>query len=443
MEQKLINEAHDFIQRANGNITDAINKLPQLINEKAVILEDLERRVNEANLSALDAKKKAEDMNGYKEKSIMWGKINWKSGNTKEIVEGQQDVIKSLATALNMQAEALKLSFQLDSKLANICEFLFYLGSYNIATNEAMIEDLQTTIKDGTVDKRRLSEKAKEQFKNVVQRLKNMQSVLMTQREIEDRSKSQGKQITGILDSLKEQKDLNSTQKDELSEIEKSLKIKGQLDEEQSTQIASIFTDLANKGAIDEEESRNIAELFEQLAVKEKTDQSQTQNIENLRQKLLQKDILDEKQSVQINELFEDLSNKEKTDETQSQDIDSLRQRLILKDTFDKQLELLIEELKQRANQGDIVDEEQDKQLQSLKNKLSDRLNGLDIKCGSLENKDSEHNIIISELKDRIKEDKNALVRSSELFNSFKTKAYILITITGIVALASLILRFV
>ena len=59
--------------------------------------------------------------------------MKWKSGDTKENIEGTQSAVSALAEAQKASADAQDLSFKFQKELADTSEYLFYLGCYNIA----------------------------------------------------------------------------------------------------------------------------------------------------------------------------------------------------------------------------------------------------------------------------------------------------------------------
>lgn len=183
MENKdLIQKAEDFLK--DKELPEKIENFPSLIFQKASLIAKLEDKVNKAKDAAEIAKSKVEnDLKSYEEKKVMG--IKYKSGSTKEILEDTQEATKLNAEATSLNAEAIELTIEFEKQLATTAEFLFYLGCYNIATNESMIANLNEQLNKNEIEsegrKVKLSAKVKEQFREVVNRLIAQQDVLYRQ----------------------------------------------------------------------------------------------------------------------------------------------------------------------------------------------------------------------------------------------------------------------
>lgn len=267
-------EKEDLKQKAEEFLNDKdlpqkIETFPTLIVQKISLISELENKVAEAKKAAEEAKIKAENLKGYEEKSTFWKRFKWKSGKTKDIIENTQTVTKDIALATEQNAEALDLAMKFEKELATTAEFLFYLGCYNIATNEAMIADLNEQLKNDDIEVKekriKLSAKVKEQFKNVVKRLQAQQDVLYRQEKLKKKSKQHGKAIARNIDQLNnhesrlEEKDrIDKEQTDLINGIKKSL---SQMDEELSDKINKLIHSIEEKTALDKEQTYQIEEL--------------------------------------------------------------------------------------------------------------------------------------------------------------------------------------
>jgi len=267
-------EKEDLKQKAEEFLNDKdlpqkIETFPTLIVQKISLISELENKVAEAKKAAEEAKIKAENLKGYEEKSTFWKRFKWKSGKTKDIIENTQTVTKDIALATEQNAEALDLAMKFEKELATTAEFLFYLGCYNIATNEAMIADLNEQLKNDDIEVKekriKLSAKVKEQFKNVVKRLQAQQDVLYRQEKLKKKSKQHGKAIARNIDQLNnhesrlEEKDrIDKEQTDLINGIKKSL---SQMDEELSDKINKLIHSIEEKTALDKEQTSQIEEL--------------------------------------------------------------------------------------------------------------------------------------------------------------------------------------
>lgn len=271
-------EKEDLRQKAEEFLNDKdlpqkIEMFPTLIVQKINLISDLERKVNEAKISAKDAKNEADNLKGFEEKRILWGLIKLKSGKTRERIEDTQKATKGLATATKLNSEAIELAMKFDEELANTAEFLFYLGCYNIATNEAMIADLneQLSKEDLVVDKNKkvLSAKVKEQFKLVVKRLQAQHDVLYRQEKLKKKSKQHGAAIARNINQinehesrLKEKDRIDQEQTDLINEIKKSLNL---MDDDLSGKIKNLIKSIEEKTVLDKEQTSQIEELKEKI----------------------------------------------------------------------------------------------------------------------------------------------------------------------------------
>lgn len=258
----------DNFELSEEEITTKLKQLPKVISSRAKLLKELQNKVKEANKAADEASRKAEEMGGYKEKSFLG--IKFRTGNTKDIVNNNLDVTKENSRALKLNADASALTNQFQQELTKACEFLFYLGCYNIAANESMITSLNKQLK-GNVDGVVLSDEVKEQFRNVVKRLKSQQNVLYRQQKLEKNVKKTQEKIKenyNLQLKLKkelEKKELSYNKLDiQISDIKKAQESKDLLDEEQSGLIKSLQDQLKLTSDIFANHTSEIEELKEQ-----------------------------------------------------------------------------------------------------------------------------------------------------------------------------------
>lgn len=266
-KENLKQKAEEFLN--DKDLPQKIETFPSLISQKTSLIAKLENKVKEAKKAAEDAKGKADNLKGFEEKRKFFGLIKWKSGKTKDYIEDTQEATKGIATATKLNSEAIELTLKFEEELANTAEFLFYLGCYNIATNEAMIADLNEQLRKDDIeveDKRiKLSAEVKEKFKNVVKRLQAQQDVLYRQEKLKKKSKQHGKAIARNIDQLNnhesrlEEKDrIDKEQTDLINGIKKSL---SQMDEELSDKINKLIHSIEEKTALDKEQTSQIEEL--------------------------------------------------------------------------------------------------------------------------------------------------------------------------------------
>lgn len=251
-----------------------LSELPQIIRNKTELITKLEMIVKEARAEAEIAEEQAKNIKGYEEKKFLGYK--YKTGDTKENVESTQNVVKLLVLAQKKNTEALELSFKFQKELASTTEYLFYLGCYNIATNESMITNLNKQLRGEGTNGVQLSENVKEQFKNVVLRLRAQKDVLYRQEQIEQKSKRQENKLKSIETDIQNFELELANKEKAISLLHESLNRNNEIYIKKFEEISSL---LENKDDIDKEQSRLINDL--KMEIKE------TNNvIQNLSRKL-------------------------------------------------------------------------------------------------------------------------------------------------------------
>ena len=78
--------------------------LPNIISDKIQLMDKLDKKVQNAQKAAKVAEEKAKELKGFKEKKFLW--MKWKSGDTKENIEGTQSEVSALAEAQKASADA-------------------------------------------------------------------------------------------------------------------------------------------------------------------------------------------------------------------------------------------------------------------------------------------------------------------------------------------------
>ena len=126
----------DFM--AENQLIQKVNpaQLPLIISEKSKALEALSKQVEKAKSEADTAFQAVKEMQEFKDGRFLGWKT--KKGDTKEIIQSTQGVIKSISDAQKESAEAIRLSFQFNTELAKASEFLFNLGSFPMAPSPSM-----------------------------------------------------------------------------------------------------------------------------------------------------------------------------------------------------------------------------------------------------------------------------------------------------------------
>lgn len=130
-------------------------------------LNELSNVIEKATKAAENAKESAEKA---KSKSAGFGK-------KKTAIEELQSAGIALAEAVQEEAEAQKVSFEFQRKLAEISKYLFGLGVSNIASNRFVARELEMRLKGASQGK--LSELAQQELMNVLKQLKEQEDILL------------------------------------------------------------------------------------------------------------------------------------------------------------------------------------------------------------------------------------------------------------------------
>jgi len=159
------------------------SELPQIISNQVQKMTELDFKIKKVMKDAEKAKKTANDANK---------KITFFSGR-KEAIEELQSSGKSLALAIQTNAEALQLSFEFQKELADISKFLIRLGVSNIVQNRIVVRQLELKLKGAS--QKEISELAREELLSVVRQLKAQEDLLYKQEQHNKKLKELNKQI--------------------------------------------------------------------------------------------------------------------------------------------------------------------------------------------------------------------------------------------------------
>lgn len=179
--------------------------LPDLIQGQVDKLNELDASVKKA----IEAAELAE-LNAKKAKELSEGK-GFFTFKSREAIEELQSAGIELAGAVQSGAKAQKISFEFQTRLADITKYLFGLGVSNIAVNRIVLRQLEMCLggASGTV----LSDLAQQEITSVVRQLKEQEDLLKKQQRMNEVLKEHDlklkyllEQIDGIDDRLKDQR---------------------------------------------------------------------------------------------------------------------------------------------------------------------------------------------------------------------------------------------
>jgi hypothetical protein len=155
----------DFVDRHKLNEND----LPLVIQSKVNMLNNLNKKVSEAIADAETARRSART--AYRKSAGFF--------HRRATIEALQLAGLDLARAVVAEAEAQKISFEFQTKIAVISKYLFWLGVSNITSNRIVVRELELKLKDASDEE--LTELSRQELTNVVRQLKEQEDFLVKQ----------------------------------------------------------------------------------------------------------------------------------------------------------------------------------------------------------------------------------------------------------------------
>lgn len=222
-------EADDIIRSGLSGFNE--KELPLAIQGQISKLNELDKSVKKALEAASSAKDSA-----ISAKNMSAG-----FGKKKVAIEELQSAGLDLAKAVESGAEAQKISFEFQIKLAEISKYLFGLGVSNIASNRFVVRELEMRLKGASREE--LSEFARQELISVVKQLKEQEDIL---KKLEDLNKT-----------IKEHDHTLNVQSQKNQYFDEQIQAHAEIDMRQSEQL-KIHTETSKRL---EEQLRNQAEI--------------------------------------------------------------------------------------------------------------------------------------------------------------------------------------
>lgn len=195
--------------------------LPAVIQGQIGKLNELDVSIKKAVEAAENSKKSADRAE----------KMSAGFGKKKAAIEELQSAEVDLAGAVQSGAEAQKISFEFQTKLAQITKYLFGLGVSNIASNRFVVRELEMRLKGAS--QKELSELARDELISVVKQLKEQEDILKKQEDFSRALKIQYQKNRQIEAELQLQAETDRRHDEQLKLSEDSdKKIEEQLDEQ-------------------------------------------------------------------------------------------------------------------------------------------------------------------------------------------------------------------
>lgn len=170
-----------------------VENVPIVIGEQFNKLKKLDIKIRESLEKAEEAQQSAESA-----RDVTVSLFSHK----KEAIEALQESGVQLSEAVVSAAEAQKISFEFQTRLAEITKYLFSLGLSNIALNRTVVRELELKLKGASAN--RLSELARNEVLNVIKQLKNQEDLLQKQENLSKKVKSNDDLLRSQLEKSKQ-----------------------------------------------------------------------------------------------------------------------------------------------------------------------------------------------------------------------------------------------
>lgn len=152
--------------------------LPELIHGQIGKLNELDAGVKKALDAAGKAEQRAKEA---RELSAGWSLLGDKK---KEAIEGLQEASIELAEAVQLGTKAQKLSFELQTRFAEVTKYLFTLGVSSIAANRVVVRELEMRLRGASDEE--LSDLSRHELMSVIQQLKEQEDLLRKQEQMKE-----------------------------------------------------------------------------------------------------------------------------------------------------------------------------------------------------------------------------------------------------------------
>ncbi|WP_454693188.1 hypothetical protein [Achromobacter aegrifaciens] len=187
----------DHLQTRNASeskeilLVDDERRLPELIHGQIGKLNELDAGVKKA----LEAAAKAEER--AKMAREMSAGRGFFTDKKRDAIEGLQEAGVELAGAVQLGTQAQKLSFEFQTRLAEITKYLFTLGVGNIAANRTVVRELEMRLRGASEEE--LSELARQEVMSVIRQLKEQEDLLRKQEKMKEAIRAHDVKISHLL----------------------------------------------------------------------------------------------------------------------------------------------------------------------------------------------------------------------------------------------------
>ena len=279
--------------------------LPVIIAEQYDKLKELEDNVERAYTLAQSASDSAD--NAYYKSAGF--------GHKKAAIESLQDAVKDLGSAQISAAEAQKISFEYQTKLAEITKYLFGLGASSIAMNRSVVRELELKLKGASAEE--ISDLAKQELVNVVTQLKAQEDIMLKQDKImkEVKANHEGiSQINADITKINSETDKHETaisdNADRIEQNKKELTAQHLKDEEHDRALEEHNKELTAQHLKDEEHDRALEEHNKELTAQHLKDEEHDRALEEHNKELTAQHLKDEEHDKALEEHSKELATQ-------------------------------------------------------------------------------------------------------------------------------------
>ena len=273
--------------------------LPVVIAKQYDKLKELEDNVERAYTLAQSASDSADNA-FYKSAGF---------GHKKAAIESLQDAVKDLGSAQISAAEAQKISFEYQTKLAEITKYLFGLGASNIAMNRSVVRELELKLKGASAEE--ISDLAKQELVNVVTQLKAQEDIMLKQDKImkEVKANHEGiSQINADITKINSETDKHETaisdNADRIEQNKKELTAQHLKDEEHDKVLEKHSKELAAQRLKDQELDKELEDHHKELTAQHLKDEEHDKALEEHSKELATQHLKDEELEKRLADLL-------------------------------------------------------------------------------------------------------------------------------------------
>lgn len=284
--------------------------LPVIIAKQYDKLKELEDNVERAYTLAQSASDSAD--NAYYKSAGF--------GHKKAAIESLQDAVKDLGSAQISAAEAQKISFEYQTKLAEITKYLFGLGASSIAMNRSVVRELELKLKGASAEE--ISDLAKQELVNVVTQLKAQEDIMLKQDKImkEVKANHEGiSQINADITKINSETDKHETaisdNTDRIEQNKKELTAQHLKDEEHDKVLEKHSKELAAQRLKDQELDKELEDHNKELTAQHLKDEEHDRALEEHNKELTAQHIKDEEHDKALEEHSKELAAQHLKDE--------------------------------------------------------------------------------------------------------------------------------